>query len=323
MESRIEVRSLHKSFGAITAVNDISCEVRTGDVLGFLGPNGAGKTTAMRMITGYLTPDKGSVSVCGIDVLKHPVAAKEKLGYLPEGAPLYPEMTPASFLGFVARIRGIEGSERTIRLSEIAELVHLKEVWKQPIETLSKGFKRRLGLAQAILHDPPVLVLDEPTDGLDPNQKREVRDLVKTMAKDKAIIISTHILEEVRDVCNRAIIITRGKIVANGTPMELEAMSSYHNAVSILLSAKQEESLTTALNDLPDVARVLSETVNGDTVLCTAFPQNGRPILAKIADLLNSGPWHILELRQESGRLDEVFHNLTVPAKDPNEGGRA
>ncbi len=167
MESRIEVRSLHKSFGAITAVNDISCEVRTGDVLGFLGPNGAGKTTAMRMITGYLTPDKGSVSVCGIDVLKHPVAAKEKLGYLPEGAPLYPEMTPASFLGFVARIRGIEGSERTIRLSEIAELVHLKEVWKQPIETLSKGFKRRLGLAQAILHDPPVLVLDEPTDGLE------------------------------------------------------------------------------------------------------------------------------------------------------------
>ncbi|NOY87137.1 MAG: ABC transporter ATP-binding protein [Deltaproteobacteria bacterium] len=322
MASRIEVHNLRKSFGTISAVNDISCEVEAGDVLGFLGPNGAGKTTAMRMITGYLMPDEGSVSICGIDVLKHPVAAKGKFGYLPEGAPLYPEMTPYSFLGFVARIRGIEGSAKEKRLGELAELVHLKDVWKQPIETLSKGFKRRLGLAQAILHDPPALILDEPTDGLDPNQKREVRDLVRTMAEDKAIIISTHILEEVRDVCSRAIIIARGKIVADGTPLELETMSSYHNAVSILVSADQEESLTDALHNVPGVERVSSAAGNGDMVICTAFPREGGPILTEIANLLNAGPWHIQELRQESGRLDEVFHTLTVPARETTEGGR-
>ena len=221
MSTLIEAVELRKEFGNFTAVDNLSFNVKRGEVLGFLGPNGAGKSTTMKMLTGFLPPTSGTAKVCDIDVANNPVAAKSRFGYLPEGAPLYPEMTPSSLLSFIADVRGLRGKEKDQRLEEIAETVQLKDVWRQPTETLSKGFKRRVGFAQAILHDPDVLILDEPTDGLDPNQKKEVRNLVKQMAEEKAIIISTHILEEVDAVCTRALIINNGKLIIDASPVEL------------------------------------------------------------------------------------------------------
>ncbi len=221
MTQLIEVKALSKRFGAIEAVNEVSFSVARGDVLGFLGPNGAGKTTTMRMITGFLPPSAGTAAVCGFDVLENPVEVKKRVGYLPEGAPLYSDMTPAAFLDFIASVRGMDGADKQKRIDEATDRLALGDILEQRIETLSKGFKRRVGIAQAILHDPQVLILDEPTDGLDPNQKHEVRTLIENMAGDKSIVISTHILEEVEAVCNRAIIIARGRVVANATPAEL------------------------------------------------------------------------------------------------------
>jgi ABC-2 type transport system ATP-binding protein len=218
----IEIKNLSKSFGPFRAVDGITFSVPRGEVLGFLGPNGAGKSTTMKMVTGFLTPTSGTVTVCGHDIQTDPMGAKRKLGYLPEGAPAYPDMTPAAFLAFIADIRGLSGATKESRLAEVIGLVHLEGVLHQRIETLSKGFKRRVGLAQAILHDPEVLVLDEPTDGLDPNQKHEVRTLIRRMSKDKAIVLSTHILEEVEAVCTRAIIIARGRILFDGSPADLQ-----------------------------------------------------------------------------------------------------
>jgi ABC-2 type transport system ATP-binding protein len=218
----IEIRGLTKRFGAFTAVDSVTFSVEKGEVLGFLGPNGAGKSTTMKMLTGFLTPTAGEAKVAGRDVATAPLAAKERLGYLPEGAPAYPDMTPQGFLRWVAEIRGYAGLERARRVAAAVEKVHLQGVLHQPIDTLSKGFKRRVALAQAILHDPDVLVLDEPTDGLDPNQKHEVRALIRAMAREKAIVLSTHILEEVEAVCTRVIIINRGRIVFDGTPQELD-----------------------------------------------------------------------------------------------------
>lgn len=217
----IEIKNLSKRYGALTAVNDISFTVRPGEVLGFLGPNGAGKSTTMKMITGFLAPTSGSISVCGHDVENDPLAAKAVMGYLPEGAPSYGEMTVRGFLDFIANVRGLTGDRRRARLDDVISRLQLGSVLEQMIETLSKGFKRRVGLAQSLLHDPQVLILDEPTDGLDPNQKHHVRTLINDMAKDKIIVISTHILEEVDAVCNRAIIIAGGKLLADATPKEL------------------------------------------------------------------------------------------------------
>ena len=214
----IDISNLVKRFGPFTAVDGISFSVGKGEVLGFLGPNGAGKSTTMKMITGFLTPSEGGISVGGHDVAGDPLAAKAVIGYLPEGAPSYGDMTAAAFLEFIADVRGLKGDERRWRMDKVIDQVNIKDVMDQPIDTLSKGYKRRVGLAQAILHDPPVLVLDEPTDGLDPNQKHEVRGLIQAMAREKAIIISTHILEEVEAVCTRAIVIARGRIVAEGRP---------------------------------------------------------------------------------------------------------
>jgi len=211
----ILIDSLVKRFGAFAAVDGISFAVERGTVLGFLGPNGAGKSTTMKMITGFLPPTAGRVRVCGHDVQAEPLAAKRRIGYLPEGAPTYPDMTPLAFLEFVARVRGLKGRAAIDRATERTDL---GAVLHQPIDTLSKGYRRRVGLAQAILHDPDVLILDEPTDGLDPNQKHEVRRLIRAMAADKAIILSTHILEEVEAVCTRALIIGRGKVLAEGVP---------------------------------------------------------------------------------------------------------
>ena len=307
----IEIQNLSKHFGPIRAVDDVSFAVERGEVLGFLGPNGAGKSTTMKMLTGFLPPSSGRASVCGIDVAERPIEAKAHLGYLPEGAPAYPDMTPAAFLAFTAEVRGISRADARRKIAEVVERVHLEGVMQQPIETLSKGFKRRVGLAQAILHDPPVLVLDEPTDGLDPNQKHEVRDLIRAMAPDKAIVLSTHILEEVNAVCSRAIIINRGRIVADGTPEELRARSRWHNAVHLCLAEEPDG----AAEILADVAGVQEVDVNGavgagsEYVL---FPADGQPIAHAVGRLARDRGWEVDELRVEQGRLDEVFRNVTT-----------
>ncbi len=225
MEELIAVSELTKRFGPLTAVDGVSFKVNRGEVLGFLGPNGSGKSTTMKMITGFLPPTAGQISVCGLDVLTQPVDIKARIGYLPEGAPLYSDMTPRSLLNFVAETRNMDKAMRRRRIDEVGAKLQIEDVFYQPIETLSKGYKRRVGLAQAIIHDPDVLILDEPTDGLDPNQKHEVRQLLGEMAADKAIILSTHILEEVDAVCSRAVIIARGRLLVDETPQELRARS--------------------------------------------------------------------------------------------------
>lgn len=227
MAALVEAAKLVKKFGDFVAVDNVSLSVKKGEVLGFLGPNGAGKSTTMRMITGYLEPSAGTVMIDGMDAALKPIEARARIGYLPEGAPLYPDMTPAQFLRFVASVRGVEAKKLAERMEFVIEALHLTPVLHQAIDTLSKGFKRRVGLAQAILHDPDILILDEPTDGLDPLQKHEVRQLINTMAKDKAIIISTHILEEVDAVCSRSVIIAHGKIVADGTTQQLLSKSKH------------------------------------------------------------------------------------------------
>ncbi len=224
-QTLIEVKALDKKFGAIHAVRNLSFSVKRGEVLGFLGPNGAGKSTTMKMITGFLEPTSGTVSVCGHDILEDPIEVKKKIGYLPEGAPSYGEMTVKNFLGFIAEIRGMQGKEKQSRVDEIIKKINLESVRNQTIDTLSKGFKRRVGVAHSLIHDPEVLIMDEPTDGLDPNQKHEVRELIKEMAAHKAIVISTHILEEVDAICTRAIIIASGQLLFDGTPAELLAKS--------------------------------------------------------------------------------------------------
>jgi ABC-2 type transport system ATP-binding protein len=224
MSGLLELDRLEKRFGAVVAVDGISLSVPAGEVLGFLGPNGAGKSTTMKMAAGFLAPDAGSASICGFDVTSQPIAAKKLVGYLPEGAPAWGEMTPLGFLKFCARVRGLEGAERKRAVAEAVERTGLEPVIERTIETLSKGFKRRVGLAQAILHNPRVLILDEPTDGLDPNQKHHVRQLIRDMAAGRAIVVSTHILEEVDAVCSRAVIIDRGRIVADGTADELRKL---------------------------------------------------------------------------------------------------
>lgn len=217
----IDVKQLKRSFGPITAVDGISFQAKKGDVLGFLGPNGAGKSTAMKMLACFLSPDSGDATICGYSILTNPLEVRRNLGYLAENAPAYNEMTVAGFLNFVCDARQIYGSARKKAIDRIVPLCSIESVYHQTIDTLSKGYRRRVGLAQALIHDPQVLILDEPTDGLDPNQKHEVRQLINKMAKDKCIIVSTHILEEVEQVCNRTIIIARGKILVDSTPKAL------------------------------------------------------------------------------------------------------
>jgi len=219
----LHIEGLTKYFGSRIAVDTVTFTADTGEVLGFLGPNGAGKSTTMKMIVGFLAPTRGTARVLGRDVLQDPLGVKAAVGYLPEGAPAYPDMTPKAFLDFIAGIRGYDGAERRKRVGQVIELTRIEEVAGQPVETLSKGYKRRVGLAQALLHDPQVLILDEPTDGLDPNQKQVVRELIRTMARDKCIVISTHVLEEVDAVCTRAMIIARGRIMADGSPDTLRS----------------------------------------------------------------------------------------------------
>jgi len=303
----IETQQLCKRYGELTAVDGISFKVEPGEVLGFLGPNGAGKSTSMKMIAGFLTPTSGTARVCGFDVQEQPIEAKRVLGYLPEGAPSYGEMTPLEFLDFIADVRGMSQAFRDQRIADVIERLQLGGVLHQPIETLSKGFKRRVGLAQAILHDPQALILDEPTDGLDPNQKHEVRTLIRSMARDKIIIISTHILEEVHAVCSRAVIIARGKLLADATPAELEARSRYHRAVS--LTAPNAAQLRDGLARVEGVAAV---EINQQDGRITAFPKRGAAIFDKVGEFLRAQRVEFSELQLEQGRLDEVFRQITT-----------
>ena len=312
----LEIRQLVKRFGPLLAVDDVSFTVPRGEVLGFLGPNGAGKSTTMKMITGFLAPTAGTAIICGYDIGTQPIAAKRHIGYLPEGAPAYPDMTPADFLDFIAHIRGFSGDEAKRRIGRVVEMIRIGEVLHQPIETLSKGFKRRVGVAQALLHDPSVLILDEPTDGLDPNQKYEMRKIITAMRPEKAIIISTHLLEEVEAVCSRAIIIAHGRVLADGTPTELAQRSRQHNSVRLGIASGADSNIRAELAALPGVASVepIRDT-EGDGLM--VFARGGRPVVAEIADLARSRGWSITGLRVERGRLDDVFREITTAQPDP------
>ena len=308
----IEVSNLRKNFGVFTAVDDISFTVNKGEVLGFLGPNGAGKSTTMKMITGFLTPSGGKVSVCGADVIKSPIAVKKSIGYLPEGAPAYDDMTVTTFLQFIANIRGYHGAEKTKRIESAIQKANLESVVHKTIETLSKGFKRRVGLAQAILHDPPVLIMDEPTDGLDPNQKHEVRLLIKEMAKEKAIVISTHILEEVDAICDRAIIIAEGKVKFDGTPKELEAMSVDHNSIKLAVDGYPSLNAEKLLAELPDVSRVIYNSSGNEKTIYQLFSDNTSEAVKQVSHLAQEQSWVVDELVINKGRLEDVFRQLTI-----------
>jgi ABC-2 type transport system ATP-binding protein len=306
----IKTERLSKRYDTLTAVDDVSFEVHPGEVLGFLGPNGAGKTTTMRMLAGFISPTSGAASICGHDIATDTLAAKRSIGYLPEGAPLYGEMTVQSFLEFIADLRALSDSARASRLDYVIGRLQLATVLEQTIETLSKGFRRRVGLAQALLPDPPVLILDEPTDGLDPNQKHEVRTLINEMSQGKIIIISTHLLEEVDAVCTRAIIIASGRIVADDTPQGLAALSRYHNAVSLQLDSTQD--LLAARDAIAALPLVESVEMSERDARITALPRAGAQILPSVSELAARRGLNLKELHLESGRLDEVFRTITA-----------
>jgi len=312
----LEINNLTKNYGRHTVVDDLSFRCGSGEVLGFLGPNGAGKSTTMKMVTGFVAPSAGTAAVCGHDIQADTLAAQRRIGYLPEGAPLYAEMTPAGFLNFIADIRGLRGSNRQARLDEVIERLHLGPVLDQTIDTLSKGFKRRVGLAQAILHDPDVLILDEPTDGLDPNQKHEVRELIRSMSEEKLIVISTHILEEVEAVCTRAIIIAAGKILADDSPENLAASSRYHNAVRLHISNDANfDEVRAAIEGLPSVAKTESDR---EHLRITAIASNvNRDVAAwrDVSDLVAERGLKVDGIQLETGRLDEVFRQITQGAE--------
>lgn len=302
----LEIKELHKQFGSLHAVKGISFTVKQGEVLGFLGPNGAGKSTSMRMITGFLPPTSGTAVVNGHDIVTDPTEAKRQIGYLPENAPVYGDMTVTRFLRFVAEIRGYAGAARNRCVDAAIEKAHLDKVRNQTIGTLSKGYKQRVCFAQAILHDPPILIMDEPTDGLDPNQKHVVRSMIREMASRKVVVISTHILEEVEAICTRAIIIASGRIVANGTPAELKARSDAHGAVEIALK-QPDDRVAAELRSLKSATRVDTE---GSTY--TVFPRDPDRLFGEVTQLVRQRDWQPTGLRLIEGRLDDVFRTLTL-----------
>ncbi|MGI9438905.1 MAG: ABC transporter ATP-binding protein [Parvibaculales bacterium] len=312
----IEVEHLVKKFGDFTAVNDLSFAVARGQVMGFLGPNGAGKSTTMKMITGFLRPTSGTARIMGMDICDNMLAAQRQFGYLPEGAPAWPDMTPRAFLQFITQIRGLDKAAARAAEGRAIDMTELHGVLDQPIDTLSKGYRRRVGLAQAIVHDPQVLVMDEPTDGLDPNQKFQVRRAITEMARDKAIIISTHILEEVDAVCGAAMIIDRGQIVAEGTPSELAKRSRYSGAVALTLA---QEKLPVARRLLAGITHKDAELVTrGDESTLHIFAADGQEpgsLLADIRAAVSEAGLAPRALALETGRLDDVFGALTGKAR--------
>lgn len=307
----IEIKHLERHFGDLVAVDDISFTVVPGEILGFLGPNGAGKSTTMKVITGFLPPSAGTVTIWGSDIESETLAAQKHIGYLPEGAPCYEEMTPRGFLRFIAEVRGFEGDEIEQRVMKVVDTLSLQGVIDQRIETLSKGFKRRVGLAQAIIHDPDVLILDEPTDGLDPNQKHHVREMIHGLSKDKIVIISTHILEEVTAVCSRAVIIADGRIVADCTPQELEARSRYHQAITI--NAEDDSGADDIASFLEQVEGIAEVERDGLELIAIPAEDNAH-LLVNVLEGIRERDLSITSLYQEKGRLDEVFRNVTLEA---------
>jgi ABC-2 type transport system ATP-binding protein len=310
-DEMIKVENLTKIFGAKRAVDGVSFSVERGEVLGFLGPNGAGKSTTMRMLTGFLPPTSGTVTVGGYDMSEQPIPAKKLLGYLPESAPAYTDMTVQGFLNFAAEIRGLRGEARKTAVRRVVDLCFLESVLHQNVDTLSKGYRHRTCFAQSIIHDPDILVLDEPTDGLDPNQKHEIRQLIRKMGEKKAIIFSTHILEEVDAACTRAIIIDRGVIVANGTPEVLRRKSEWAGAVTLRILGQDAGAVRDKLSQLR-VAKKVSVEAGANGVTATVFPRTaGDGDLTREVIAITNG-WQISELRTEEGRLDEVFYNITM-----------
>ena len=311
----IKVENLKKAFGMKYAVNGVSFAVERGEVLGFLGPNGAGKSTTMRMIMGFIPPTDGKISVGGFDMAENPIPGKRLMGYLPENAPAYSDMTVHGFLAFAAELRGLAGDAKKKAIGNAVEMCFLQNVLHQSVDTLSKGYRHRTSLAQALLHDPDILILDEPTDGLDPNQKHEIRTLIKRMGETKVIIFSTHILEEVEAVCSRAIIIDRGQIVANGTPRELKARSQNAGAVTISLLGAPSADVIGKLRVLSAVkdTQVVSEDSARTTIRCVPNQDQVSGTFSRvIADLVQRENWRLEELRVEEGKLDDVFRNITL-----------
>lgn len=310
----IQVENLTKAYGSKRAVDAISFSVERGEVLGFLGPNGAGKSTTMRMITGFIPPSDGKIRVGGHDIVTNPIPARRLLGYLPENAPVYADMTVEGFLGFCAELSGLRGREKKKAIHRVVELCFIESVLHQSVDTLSKGFRHRTCFAQAIIHDPDILILDEPTDGLDPNQKHEIRDLIRRMGERKAIIFSTHILEEVEAVCSRAIIIDRGQIVANGTPQELKRKSETAGTVLVAVGGVNGGQLLERFSRIPNSRKTSIVKEDNDEVWVRVFPaantRNGE-LIRNVLSAVNG--WKVEELRTEEGRLDEVFRSITLP----------
>jgi ABC-2 type transport system ATP-binding protein len=312
----IKVENLTKTFGPKVAVNRVSFSVERGEVLGFLGPNGAGKSTSMRMITGFIPPTEGKITVGGHDMVENPIPAKALIGYLPENAPAYSDMTVYGFLNFIAELRGLKADARKKAVNRVVEMCFLEGVIHQSVDTLSKGYRHRTCFAQSIIHDPDILILDEPTDGLDPNQKHEVRTLIRRMGEKKAIIFSTHILEEVEAVCSRAIIIDRGQIVANGTPSQLKHKSDVAGAVLVRVQGVTSGELKERLTQTGVGRKVLIVKEDSSAVTARVYPKSSTvdgETARGVAELASAQRWKVEELHTEEGRLDEVFRNITLP----------
>lgn len=307
----IEVEHLVKDFGLRRAVNDVTFSVEKGTVLAFLGPNGAGKTTTMRMIAGFLAPTSGTARVMGIPLQPRPEAAQKHIGYMPENSPLYGEMTVEALLRFVAELRGFRGAARNRRVDEVIDLCFLQAARHQVIDTLSKGYRQRTCMAQAFVHNPPVLLLDEPTEGLDPNQKNVVRNMIQQMAAEKAIMLSTHVLEEVEALCTRVIIISQGKIVTDSTPGELKKRSPSYNQLTLRVTAAAEEARK-AFAALPDVERADILSANDGSALLRLSPRDQQPLTVQALETSRSRGWQITEMETDTGRLDDIFRQVTI-----------
>jgi gliding motility-associated transport system ATP-binding protein len=312
----VEARDLVKRFGSLTAVDGISFAVERAEVVGFLGPNGAGKSTAMKIISGFLEPTSGEAYIAGYNSHTQPIEARRRLGYLPEGAPAYADMSVADFLGFIAGMHGMTKRQANDRLAELVERIDLADVWNQRIDSLSKGYKRRVGIAQALVHDPDVLILDEPTDGLDPNQKHDMRALIRNIASQKAIVISTHILEEVEAVCTRAIIIAKGRMLADATPAELLARPQDANAFALTITTADPQRAIEIISVQPGISKVyVAERINGVTRLLVHAPQN-QPTAAELAGILSRSDIAVAEMFVKRASLDDVFRQITNRAEN-------
>ena len=308
----INAKNLKKSFDNFIAVDKINLQVDRGEVVGFLGPNGAGKSTTMKMLTGFLEPDDGEIFINGIDLKSNPLKAKEYIGYLPEGAPSYSDMIVSDFLSFIGKMRGLSDKRLSNRLEEMADQINLNEMWDRPVETLSKGFKRRVGIAQALIHDPDVLILDEPTDGLDPNQKHEMRNLIKKISKNKAIVISTHILEEVEAVCSRAIIIANGKLLANDTPQNLENKYLNKNTLSIKISDKINNVVSKDIKSSLKYEEIKIQKSDPSTYIILVSDNKKVPNLSTILKQINKHKLNVIEANFQKVNLEKIFRTITT-----------